>query len=151
MGKQSNLIFVTTLEYQNPQRGVNQMKPNLLLTVSAIYLAVIGIGLLFEPDMMLFGALGSTAPAIVLASVRGYGAALLGIGVVHEVARNTSASPLKDAIFVAGTIGYLLVAITQVSGIVNGAPQFNWVFAIIDLLFAIAFFLVRRANMQTKV
>ena len=62
------------------------MKTNVLLITAAIYLTLVGLGFLLAPGIMIFGALGGT-PAIVIAELRQYGGALLGIAVLNWVAR----------------------------------------------------------------
>ncbi len=48
------------------------MKPSLLFTLASVYLGFVGLGLLFAPDDMTFGALGVGAPAILVSTVRGW-------------------------------------------------------------------------------
>jgi hypothetical protein len=122
------------------------MKPSLLLSVSAGYLALVGLGFLFAPDMMMFGALG-TASVTAVATLRGLGGTLLSVGVMNWVARNAEASKARDAIFMGNTLGFALAAITQAIGLLGGAPAPGWLSAGIDALIAIAFFMVGRTNM----
>ena len=126
------------------------MKLNTLLIIAAIYLALVGIGLLLVPDVMLFGALGATAPALVVAVVRGDGAALLGIATINAFARDAAVSPTRHAIALGNFVGFGLVAITQALGALGGAPQVEWLFVVVDALFAIAFLVVGRANTPTS-
>ncbi len=123
------------------------MKPNLLLSVSAVYLALVGLGFLFVPDTMLFGAVGNASVAVV-SSLRGLGGTLFATGVLNWMARNADASTARDAIFLGNTIGFALSTITLVLGQVGGAPAPGWIFAVINALITIAFFVVGRANMS---
>ena len=66
------------------------MKTNILLITAAIYLALVGLGFLLAPGIMVFGALGGT-PDIIVAELRQYGGALLGIAALNWVARNAEA------------------------------------------------------------
>ena len=124
------------------------MKPNIVLTASAVYLALVGLGFIFAPDAMLFGGMGA-ATVTVVAALRGFGATLFGIGILNWVARNADASKARDAIFLGNTIGFVLTTITIVLGQVGGAPPPGWVFAVINGLFAVAFFVVGKASMST--
>lgn len=124
------------------------MKPNLLLSVSAVYLALVGLGFLFSPDTMLFGALGNASVAVV-AALRGLGGTLLGIAVLNWMARNADASKARDSIFLGNTVGFALATITFVIGLVGGAPAAGWALTVINALFVIAFIMVGKANMST--
>jgi hypothetical protein len=126
------------------------MKPNLVLTVSAIYLALIGLGLIFVPDALAMGMLASATPYVIW-GFRGWGASLIGVAVIQAVARNASGSPARNAIFLGGTVGYGLVTIIEIVGqlTVSGAPAAQWVYTVINALFAIWFFVVGRASMSS--
>ncbi len=124
------------------------MKPNLLFFVSAAYLAISGLGFLFSPDSLLYGALAN-ASAPVVAGLRGLGAMLFSVAVLNWLARNLEASKAKDAIFLSNTVGFALTTITIATGAVGGGTALLWVNVVITALFAIAFFVVGRANMST--
>ncbi|MGB8647599.1 MAG: hypothetical protein WCF84_20360 [Anaerolineae bacterium] len=127
------------------------MKPNLLLIVAAIYLALIGLGFLLAPSLMVFSALPSGVPEGVFAELRQYGGALLGIAVLNWIARNAEASKAKDGVFYGNTVGFGLVALGGVLRQLSGAMAVGWVFVVIHLLFAIAFFIVGRTNRSKNV
>ena len=126
------------------------MRPSLLLTVAGVCLALVGLGFLLVPDAMTFGALAAGAPAGVVFALRGYGGALLGVAVLDYMARNSDASRARDAIFLANTVVFGLAAITELLGALAGAPAMTWGSVIIDAVFAVAFFVVGRANMSTR-
>jgi hypothetical protein len=121
------------------------MKTNVLLTSAAIYLTLVGLGFFLVPGIMVFGALGGT-PAVIVAELRQYGGALLGIAALNWVARNAQASTARNGVFLGNTIGFALVAIGGVLRQMSGALAIGWVFVAINVFFAIAFFLVGRAN-----
>src|SRR4051812_42741517 len=124
----------------------NPMKSTLLLSAAAIYLALVGLGFLFVPGILVFGALGAT-PAIIVAELRQYGGALLGIAVLNWVARNTEASIAKNGILLGNAVGFGLVAVGGVIRQLSGAVAVGWIFVVINLIFAVSFFLAARASM----
>ena len=125
------------------------MKTNALLIAAAIYLALVGLGFLLVPGVMVFGALGGT-PATIVAELRQYGGALLGIAALNWVARNAEVSTAMNGIFLGNMVGFGLVAVGGVLRQLSGAIAVGWVFVMINALFAIAFFLVGRANMSQR-
>ena len=125
------------------------MKTNTLLITAAIYLTLVGLGFLLAPGVMVFGALGGT-PATIVAELRQYGGALLGIAALNWVARNAEASTARNGVFLGNTIGFGLVAIAGVLRQLSGALAIGWLFVAINALFAIAFFMVGRANMSNS-
>jgi hypothetical protein len=123
------------------------MKTNVLLITAAIYLALVGLGFLLAPGIMTFGALGGT-PDTIVAELRQYGGALLGIATLNWVARNADASTARNGIFLGNTVGFGLVALGGVLRQLAGAIAIGWLFVVINALFAIAFLMVGRANMS---
>jgi hypothetical protein len=124
-----------------------QLKTNTLLSTAAIYLALVGLGFLLAPGVMVFGALGET-PATIVAELRQYGGSLLGIAALNWVARNAEASTARNGVFLGNTIGFGLVAIGGVLRQLSGAIAIGWSFVVINALFAITFFIVARENMS---
>ena len=122
------------------------MKTSGLLTTAAIYLALVGLGFLLAPGIMVFGALGTT-PAIVVAELRQHGGSLLGIATLNWVSRNAEASTARNGVFLGNTVGFGLVAIGGALRQLSGALPIGWVFVVVNALFAIAFFMIGRANM----
>lgn len=125
------------------------MKTNVLLITAAFYLALVGLGFLFVPSVMVFGALGGT-PTFIIAELRQYGGALLGIAVLNWIARNAEPSIARNGVFLGNTVGFGLVAIGGVLRQLSGALGIGWVFVVINALFALAFFTIGRANMSTS-
>ena len=123
------------------------MKPSLLLTASAIYLALIGI--LFQVDpAAVFGL--ANASALLITNLRIPLSLLLAIAVINWFARNSDASSARDAIFIGNTVAFAFVAIVDfLITIIPGAAPSGWVFVVVDLLFVISFFVIGRANMST--
>ena len=122
------------------------MKTSGLLITATIYLAFVGLGFLLAPGIMVFGALGAT-PAIVVAELRQHGGSLLGIATLNWVSRNAEASTARNGVFLGNTVGFGLVAIGGALRQLSGALPIGWIFVVVNALFAIAFFMVGRANM----
>ena len=124
------------------------MKPSLLLTVSAIYLALIGILLQVDP-VATFG-LDANASAVLITNIRVPLSLLLAIAVINWFARKSDASSARNAIFLGNMVAFAFVAIGDfVASVMSGGDPSSLVFSGIALLFAIAFFVVGRANMST--
>jgi Na+/H+ antiporter NhaC len=124
------------------------MKPSLLLTVSAIYLALIGI--LLQVDPIAAVGLDANASAVLITNIRVPLSLLLAIAVINWFARKSDASSARDAIFLGNTVAFAFVAIGDfVASVMSGGDPSSLVFSGIALLFAIAFFVVGRANMST--
>ena len=124
------------------------MKPSLLLTVSAIYLALIGI--LLQVDPIASVGLDANASAVLITNIRVPLSLLLAIAVINWFARKSDASSARDAIFLGNTVAFAFVAIGDfVASVMSGGDPSSLLFSGIALLFAIAFFVVGRANMST--
>jgi len=123
------------------------MKSTMLFLAAALYLGLVGLGFLLAPGTLVFGALGQT-PTIIVAELRQYGGALLGIATLNWVARNAEPSIARNGIFLGNTIGFGLVAIGGVLRQLSGAVAIGWLFVLINLFFALAFFMVGRSNMS---
>ena len=124
------------------------MKPKLLFTLATIYMGLVGILLQAIPHFA-FG-LAPDAPASLIANLRVPASLLLAFAVMNWFARNSDASGARDAIFIGNTVAFAFVAIGDfLVTIIPGADPSGWVFVVVNLLFAIAFFVVGRANMST--
>jgi len=125
------------------------MKPSSLLTVAAIYLAFLGTMMQLFPRLV-FG-LDANAPALLIANFRVVGSSLLVIAVINWFARNSNASRARDAIFLGTMVMFVFGAIGDfILSMMPGGDPIGFVFASINLLFAIAFFVVGRANMSSR-
>jgi hypothetical protein len=119
----------------------------MLFSAAALYLGLVGLGFLLVPGILVFGALGAT-PAIIVAELRQYGGALLGIAVLNWVARNAEPSKARDAVFLGNTVGFGLVAVGGLLRQLSGAVAIGWLFVLINVLFALGFFIVARMNIS---
>ena len=127
------------------------MKPKLLFTLSVIYMGLIGLTVLISPVVVM--GLDAGTSAHLIAQVRVQASLYIGIAVVNWFARNAEASKARDAIFIGGSVGFSLNTIFVVlaafsPGVMAGAI---WTVVVINLLFAVAFFVVGRANMSAAV
>ena len=118
------------------------MKLNILLIVSAAYCSVVGIGMIFAPDAIVFGALGDNPAAIVVQVLRGSGGTLLSITVLSWMVKNVQRSKERDAIVVFNIVAYGLATIAGLVGQVSGAPRQAMIIAVIHALFTTAFAVV---------
>ena len=124
------------------------MKPKLLFTLSVIYMGLIGLTVLISPVVVM--GLDAGTSAHLIAQVRVQASLYIGIAVVNWFARNAEASKARDAIFLGNTVVFGLMAILFGFLMFTGEPVVGWVFVAIALLFAVAFFMVGRANMSTN-
>ncbi|MEP7359149.1 MAG: hypothetical protein ABI847_17995 [Anaerolineales bacterium] len=126
------------------------MKLNLVLTISAIYMAILGLGFILVPGAIGIGAVPADATAALLAYLRVFGSTFLAIGVLNWVARNAEPSTARNAIVLANIVGFGLAALLDIWGVFSGARQLALVFAIVHLVFTLAFIWAGRASMAAK-
>jgi hypothetical protein len=125
------------------------MKPSSLLTAAAIYLAFIGTMMQLFPRLVF--TLDANAPALLIVEFREVASSLLVIAVINWFARNSNASRARDAIFLGTMIMFVFGAIGDfILSMMPGGDPIGFVFAFINLCFAIAFFVVGRANVSTN-
>ena len=127
------------------------MKLNILLSIAAIYMALVGLGLIFAPQAFGVGAVPTDASAALIAYLRLWGSPLLGIAVLNWMARNAEPSTARDAILLGNSVGFAAIAAVDVWGSFSGGrPVIHKVFALIHLLFAVAFIWVGRRSMSVR-
>jgi hypothetical protein len=121
------------------------MKLKPVLMASAVYLGLIGLGVLFVPRHFGVGAVPPEAPPALLAFLRIFAGPCIGIAVLNWLARDAEPSPARDAIILANIVGFGCVAATDVWGVFSGdARQVAKVFLVVHLLFTLAFILAAR-------
>lgn len=119
----------------------------LTLTLSAIYLAAIGLGLFLVPLKFGVGAVPADASPQLIALMRLLGGPFLGIAALNWLSRNARPSLLLNAILAANIVGFGVVAANDVWGVVSGeAREIARYFLIVHLLFTLAFVAVARRN-----
>jgi hypothetical protein len=123
----------------------------LTLAFSAIYLAAIGLGLLFFPLQFGVGAVPADASPQLIALLRLLGGPFLGIAALNLLSRDARPSPLLRAILIANIVGFGVVAANDVWGVVTGeARAVARYFMIVHLAFAFAFLAAARANWKVS-
>lgn len=124
------------------------MKLNTLLTIAAIYMALVGLGLIFAPQAFGRGAVPTDASEELIAFLRLWGSPLLGIAVLDWMARNVEPSKARDAIILGNIVGFAAIAAVDLWGVLSGGRELTKVFVVIHLLFAMAFIWVGRRSMS---
>ncbi|HQJ09729.1 MAG TPA: hypothetical protein PLF54_12050 [Deltaproteobacteria bacterium] len=126
------------------------MRLNILLSVAAVYMAVAGLGFIFAPQAVGNGAVPADASPALIAYLRIFGSPFLGIAVLNWMARNAEPSRARDAVILGNIVGFAAITALDVWGLFSGARQLTKVFALIHLLFAIAFIQAGRMSMSTR-
>lgn len=112
----------------------------LTLTLSAIYLAAIGLGLLIVPQQFGVGAVPADASPQLIALMRLLGGPFLGIAALNWLSRDFPPSPQLGAILIANFIGFGVVAANDIWGVASGeAREIAKYFLVVHLAFALAF------------
>jgi hypothetical protein len=117
----------------------------LTLTLSAIYLAAIGLGLLIVPLKFGVGAVPADASPQLIALMRLLGGPFLGIAALNWLSRDFPPSPALKAILTANIIGFGVVAANDIMGVATGeARDIARYFMVVHLAFALAFIAAAR-------
>ncbi len=115
------------------------MKLKLLLSTTAVYMGLLGLGFIFAPQKIGVGAVPADAPAALIAYLRVFGSTFLGIAVLNWTARNAEPSTARQAIILGNIVGFSVGPALDVWGLLSGARPLAVVFAFIHLLIASAF------------
>jgi hypothetical protein len=127
------------------------MKLKAVLTVSAIYLAVLGVGFMFAPRQIGIDAVPGDASPALIAYLRIFGGPILGIAVLNWMGRNAEPSAARNAIVVGNIVGFGCVTLMDVWGVFSGsARQVAKLFLVIHLLMTVAFVVAGRASMRAQ-
>ena len=125
--------------------GDVMIKP--VLTLSALYLAAIGLALIVFPLQFGVGAVPADASPELIALLRLLGGPLLGIAVLNWLSRNAEPSTARRAVLLANLVGFGAVAANDVWSVANGeARDIARVFLVVHLSFALAFVAVTLAS-----
>jgi hypothetical protein len=123
------------------------MKLKPLLIASAIYLALIGLAVIFVPRYFGIGAVPADAPPALIAFLRIFAGPCLGIAVLNWMARDAEPSPARNAIVLANIVGFGCVTLMDVWGVVSGdARELAKAFLLVHLLFTLAFIVAGRRS-----
>ena len=111
----------------------------LTLTLSALYLALVGLALMLFPIQFGRDAVPADAAPELLALLRLLGGPFLGIAVLNWLSRNAEPATLRVVIF-ANIVGFGAVAANDSWGVASGeAREIAKVFLVVHLLFTLAF------------
>jgi uncharacterized membrane protein len=123
------------------------MKLRALLTVSAIYQAIVGVGIMLVPRQFGIGAVPPDASPALIHFLRIFGGPMLGIAVLNWMARNEEPSTARNAIVLANIVGFGCVTLVDVWGVfTGGARPIAKLFLVIHLLLTAAFVVAWRTN-----
>ena len=123
------------------------MKLKVVLTISAIYLAVLGLGFMLAPRQIGIDAVPADASPALVAYLRLFGGPFLGIAVLNWMGRKAPPSPARDAIVLANIVGFGCVTAMDVWGVFSGDSRpVAKLFLVIHFLMFTAFILTRRAS-----
>jgi hypothetical protein len=118
------------------------------LTLSAIYLALVGIGLMAFPLQFGVGAVPEDASPQLIALLRLLGGPFLGIAVLNWLSRNAEPRTLR-AVLIANMVGFVAVAANDVVSVSLGeAREAAKIFLVVHLAFAIAFLVAVRRSVR---
>ncbi|HEY7763915.1 MAG TPA: hypothetical protein VIB38_02900 [Aestuariivirgaceae bacterium] len=125
------------------------MALKLTLIVSSIYLAAVGLALIFAPLQFGIGAVPPSASPELIAFLRLLGGPLLGIAVLNWLSRNEEPSPARNAIVISNVVGFGAVAINDVFSVSSGeAREAAKIFLVAHLLFTFAFVFFGRPRLD---
>lgn len=111
-----------------------------LLVVAAIYLAAVGLALLFVPAQFGVDAVPENASPELIALMRLLGGPFLGIAVLNWMSRNADPLSVRNTVVLANLVGFGVVAANDVVGVIGGdARDLARVFLVVHLAFTIAF------------
>jgi hypothetical protein len=121
------------------------MKPKPVLTASAIYLGLLGLGFMLVPREIGIGAVPADASPALVAYLRIFGGPCLGIAVLNWLTRNAEPSTARDAVLIANTVGFACVTLADVWGVfAGGARPVAKLFLVVHLLMTLAFLAATR-------
>ena len=127
------------------------MKLKGVLTVSAIYLTVLGIGFMLAPRQIGIDAVPADASPALIAYLRIFGGPIPGIAVLNWMTRNAEPSAVRNAIVLGNIVGFGCVTLMDVWGVFSGgARPAARLFLVIHLLMTVAFVVAGRASMRAQ-
>ena len=126
------------------------MKLNLVFTITAILMVLLGLAQLFAPATMAAASQTDTTPTSgFLMTIRFTGVEMLGLGLIAWFVRNTEASKARDGVTLGFTLYFALHALTSLYGqFTDTSTSVHWVAATIQGLLAIGFFMAGKAAMS---
>ncbi len=127
------------------------MKLERVLTISAIYLGVLGLGFMFAPREIGIGAVPADASPALVAYLRIFGGPFIGIAVLNWLARRAEPSTARNAIVIANTVGFGCVTLMDIWGVFSGgARPVAKLFLVIHLLMTVSFIVAGLASLRAQ-
>ena len=127
------------------------MKLKSVLTVSAIYLAVLGVGFMFAPRQIGIDAVPPDASPALIAYLRIFGGPIFGIAVLNWMVRNAEPCAARNAIVLGNVVGFGCITLMDVWDVFSGSARpVAKLFLVIHLLMTAAFVLAGRASMRAQ-
>ena len=122
------------------------MKLKTVLTVSAIYLGILGIGFMLVPQKIGIDAVPADASPALIAYLRIFGGPVFGIAVLNWLTRNAEPSATLNAVVIGNIIGFGCVTAMDIWGVFSGSgrPAMK-LFLLIHTFMTIAFIMTRRS------
>jgi hypothetical protein len=128
-----------------------RMKLERVLTISAIYLGVLGLGFMFAPREIGIGAVPADASPALVAYLRIFGGPFIGIAVLNWLARRAEPSTARNAIVIANTVGFGCVTLMDIWGVFSGgARPVAKLFLVIHLLMTVSFIVAGLASLRAQ-
>ena len=122
-----------------------------VLTVSAIYQGIVGVGMMLVPRQFGIDAVPADASPALIHFLRIFGGPIVGIAVLNWMARNAGPSAARKAIVVANIVGFGCITLIDVWGVfTGGARPIAKLFLVIHLLFTVAFGLAWRTDVRAS-
>jgi hypothetical protein len=125
------------------------MKLKILLSIAAIYMALVGLGLIFAPQTFGVGAVPADASPALIAYLRLWGSPLLGIAVLNWQTRNAESSTARDAVILGNIVGFAAIAALDIWDSFAGGRPAHKIFAVVHMAFAVAFIWVGRRRARS--
>ena len=117
------------------------------LGLSALYLAAIGLALMFVPLRFGVDAVPPDASPELIALLRLLGGPFLGIAVLNWLSRNTAPSTSLRTVLLANIVGFGAVTVNDIWGVASGeAREIARLFLIVHMVFTLAFLAALRAT-----
>lgn len=127
------------------------MNLKAVLTISAIYLGVLGLGFMVAPRQIGIGAVPPDASPALLAYLRIFGGPMVGIAALNWMARHAEPSTARDAIVLANMVGFACVTSMDLWGVFSGAARpVAKLFLVIHLLMTAGFVVAWRAGRRAQ-
>lgn len=122
-----------------------------VLTIAAIYQAIIALGMMLVPRQFGIDAVPVNASPALIAFLRIFGGPLAGIAVLNWMARKLEPSPALKAIVLGNIVGFGCITILDVVSVWNGSARpVAKVFLVIHLALTVAFIVARQGTLRQE-